>query len=403
MSQSQRRRYPSIVSLLHSLFRASLLASTDSCVDPLSLAELQTFDPSRSILDHNLALTYGASRGIHGLRAQIASLYDAKGLDVEDILVTSGTISANFIVLDTLVSAGDHIIVQHPTYLQLLEIPKRAGAEVSLWKWQESTDGLSWKMDLQELESMFRPNTKALVLSTPNNPLGSTLSRGDLEHIVKLAARKGIFIVCDEVFRFMHHDETVQPTPSLLELGYDRAIVTGSISKGFALPGVRVGWVAASPELRRTTLNDIAHTRDYTTIAVSQVDQQIAAFALSPNVRPKILARSNALCENNLKVLRSWTQRNRAWASFKEPSGGGTLVMKILGRDGPPVDDVAFAEALAKTHGVSVPPAGLCFGEEADGTGSTDLKGHLRIGFVQKEGPMEVGLDAIAHLREVWT
>lgn len=77
--------------------------------------------------------------------------------------------------------------------------------------------------------------------------------------------------------------------------------------------------------------------------------------------------------------------------------------MKILGKDGSPVDDVAFAEALAQRWGVSVPPAGLCFGEEADGTGGTDLKGHLRIGFVQKEGPIEAGLDAIAQLREVWT
>lgn len=278
-------------------------------METLSLAELQTLDPNRPILDYDLALTSGTSRGIQILRESIASLYDAEKPDIEDILVASGTISTNFLVLNTLVSARDHIIVQHPTHLQLLEIPRRASAEVSLWKWRKLADALSWKMDLQKLGSMFRPNTSAPVLSTPNNPLGSALSGRELEHIVKLAARRGTFVACDEVFRFMHYDETTQPTPSLLELGYDRAIVTGSISKRFALPGYRVRWIAASPELRSTTLNDIAHTKDYTTIAVSQVGQQIASFALSPNVRAKIVARSEVSCESNLKVLRSWTQR----------------------------------------------------------------------------------------------
>lgn len=321
---------------------------------------------------------------------------------IDDVLVTSGTISANFLVLDTVVNAGDHVIVQHPTYLQLFEIPRRARAEISFWKWKQTPDGSSWRMDLQELDAMIKANTSVIVLSTPNNPLGSTLSRQDLESIVELARSRGILIMCDEVFRFLHHDSTADPTPSLLDLGYEKAIVTGSVSKGFALPGVRVGWIAASLELRNTVLSDIAHTRDYTTIAVSQVDQQIAAFALSPNVREKILARSKAICDDNLRVLRSWAQRNKGWAAFAEPSGGGTAVLKILGKDGSPVDDVAFAKALAEKEGVSIPPAGLCFGHEADGSGGTDFKGCLRIGIVQREGPMEEGLKAIERLRSSW-
>lgn len=75
--------------------------------------------------------------------------------------------------------------------------------------------------------------------------------------------------------------------------------------------------------------------------------------------------------------------------------------MKVLGRDGSPVDDVALAEALTTTYDVSMPSAGLCFGEEADGTVDTDLKGLLRIGFVQKEDPIEVALNAIVQLREL--
>lgn len=257
-------------------------------------------------------------------------------------------------------------------------------------------------MHFDELESLIRETTKLIVLSNPNNPTGSILSKQDLQRVVDLAAKRGIYILCDEVFRFLHHDQDVEAPPSLIELGYEKTIVTGSLSKGFALPGIRIGWIAMHESLRDGVLAKIKSSRDYTTIAVSLVDQQIAAFALTSHVREKILARSGAICQRNLQALSTWISKNESWIQWAPPSGGGTAVIRILDSEGKVVDDLAFAEALAREERVCVPPAGHCFGFEADGKGGTDLKGFVRVGVVMGEGELERGLAGLERLRARW-
>ena len=77
-------------------------------------------------------------------------------------------------------------------------------------------------------------------------------------------------------------------------------------------------------------------------------------------------------------------------------------MLRITGNDGKPVDDVAFAVALAEEEKVCAPPAGYCFGHEADGQGTTDLTGFLRCGIVMKGDTLERGLAAIERLRKRW-
>jgi DNA-binding transcriptional MocR family regulator len=82
-------------------------------------------------------------------------------LPKENILITPGAIQANFLLLYTLVGPGDHVICHYPTYQQLYSVPASMGAEVSLWKSKE-TDG--WQLDLEELKSLIRPNTKLIII-----------------------------------------------------------------------------------------------------------------------------------------------------------------------------------------------------------------------------------------------
>ncbi|KAK4500909.1 hypothetical protein PRZ48_009101 [Zasmidium cellare] len=375
----------------------------DSCIEPYTLSELQELDPETPILAQDLQLRYGARWGLPKLRESVRALYDRPGLTADDIVITSGCISANYLVLDTIVKAGDHVIVQHPTYGQLIEVPRRAGAEVSLWKWQwkEENGTASWSMDFDELEKMIQPNTTLIVLSNPCNPTGSVLLKEDLQRVLDIAKKRDLIMMCDEVFRFMHHDETTEAPPSFLELGYEKTIVTGSLSKGFALPGIRTGWIVAHPSLREGLLDSIKHSRDYTTIAVSQVDQQVATFALSAKVKSQILQRTREITRRNIQTLDEWVKENE-WVTYARPVGGGTSVIRITGPDGYAINDHAFAVALAKEEKVCVPPAGLCFGHVADGRGPTDLEGFLRVGIVMGGDTLERGLAAIKRLRERW-
>lgn len=138
----------------------------ETCCASVSLEDLQHFAGSKSanIVDYSQKQIYGAIRGSDELRKNIASLY-SKGVEVgikpSQVLVTNGAIQANFLALYTNVGAGDHVICQYPTYQQLYSVPESFGAEVSLWR-SDETKG--WELYLEELEALVQPNTKLIVL-----------------------------------------------------------------------------------------------------------------------------------------------------------------------------------------------------------------------------------------------
>ena len=136
-------------------------------MDPLSLQELSQFqasDSSATPIHASNKLLYGSVLGNIGIRDKILSLYNNYVSDAANQLaltVTQGAISANFLVLDTLVGPGDHVICQYPTYQQLYDVPRRAGAEVSLWR---SRAERGWIPDSSELASLVKENTKMIVI-----------------------------------------------------------------------------------------------------------------------------------------------------------------------------------------------------------------------------------------------
>jgi aspartate/methionine/tyrosine aminotransferase len=297
-----------------------------------------------------------------------------------------------------------------------------------------------WQPSLDELESLIKPNTRIIVLkyvpslaqirkqikrkqpqtdakipSTPNNPTGAVLPRTHLTRIVSLAKSHNLLLLSDEVFRPLYHNPNTDPdhdhdppmpssgpTPSasLADHAYPHSIITGSFSKALSLPGLRLGWIAtASAHLRSTLLT----TRDYTTIAVSQLDQAVAGAALT--IRDEILHRSLALCARNLDILDAWVAGlgERVWWAGR-PAGGATAFVRVKERDGKGwVDDRVFCEKLVRETGVMVVPGGYCFGEQEQEGKEGWLRGFLRIGFVCETEVFESGLgilgDAILKLR----
>jgi aspartate/methionine/tyrosine aminotransferase len=146
----------------------------ETCSASVSVKDLQALseDPESHPLEHifDTKLTYGAIRGSERLRTTLANLYSVRTptpLPPDNILVTPGAILANFLLLYTLVGPGDHVICHYPTYQQLYSVPASLGADVSLWKSKEA-DG--WKLDLDELKELIRPNTKLIIIKyCPNS------------------------------------------------------------------------------------------------------------------------------------------------------------------------------------------------------------------------------------------
>jgi aspartate/methionine/tyrosine aminotransferase len=138
----------------------------ETCCASISIDDLRQLSSEKDLnpLSLSTKLTYGAIRGSDQLRDNLSNLYSAKWvtkLPIENVLITSGAIQANFLLYYTLIAPGDHVICHYPTYQQLYSVPESLGAEVSLWKAKEE-DG--WKLDLNELENLIKPNTKMIIL-----------------------------------------------------------------------------------------------------------------------------------------------------------------------------------------------------------------------------------------------
>lgn len=157
-------------------------------------------------------------------------------------------------------------------------------------------------------------------------------------------------------------------------MGYGKVICTGSVSKAHGLPGIRVGWMVC-PDVQM--IQRIIAARDYTTIAVSQLDQGVAAFALSPEVLPRLLQQNLQRCAKGIALIDRFVLENSQWCEWVTPAGAGIAFIRIRNNKKDPVDDADFCVRLVDEHGICVVPGGLAF--TGTGESGSDLKGYVRL------------------------
>ena len=206
-----------------------------------------------------------------------------------------------------------------------------------------------------------------------------------LEQIVNVAGENDLMLLSDEVYRPLFTG--ISPAdpefpPSILSLAYPKAIVTGSLSKAYSLAGIRVGWIASRS---RDIIEACAQGRDYTTISVSQINDQIASYALSPDCIHNLLGRNIKLAKTNLDILERFLEQHRWACGWVKPVAGTTAFVKFT-REGREVDDVSFCKLLQEHTGVMVCPGSHCFGN------GEDFKGYVRIGYVCETDVLTEGL-----------
>ncbi|KAI3396706.1 hypothetical protein diail_11733 [Diaporthe ilicicola] len=356
-----------------------VLNIAETCAASVSIDDLGTLSAEKnctSPVNLSVKLTYGAIRGSEKLRGRVAALYgteSAAPLSADKVIITQGAIVANFLLLYTLIGPGDHVICVYPTYQQLYGVPKSLGAEVSLWKLRQDN---GYVPDVTELESLVKSNTKMIILNNPNNPTGAAIPKAVLSSIVEFARARDIIILCDEVYSPLYHSPPSEADvpPSILSFGYDKTVSTGSMSKAWALAGIRLGWIASRD---KGIIGAVAEARDYTTISVSQLDDQVASYALSDAVRPALISRNLELARTNLGLLQGFVDGHKGVCSWVKPTAGTTAFIKFTS-GGKPVDDVAFClDVLEKTK-VMFLPGSKCFGHDQD------FKGYVRIGYVSE-------------------
>jgi aspartate/methionine/tyrosine aminotransferase len=344
----------------------------ESGIQPLAVDDLLAFesDADRArIVAELLAmpLGYSEARGSEALRSALAATY--QDVSPEAILVTTGAIEANFLLFSTLLAPGDEVVAVHPAYQQLYSVPRALGCHVSFWEVRPDAEG-GFSYDLAELETLVTPRTRLIVVNTPHNPTGALLSAGEVRRVYELAERVGAHLLCDEAYRWLDVPGGEPLAPPARDLG-PTAISVGTLSKPFGLPGLRIGWLAATPEIAAACWG----TRDYVSLSPAKLSDALAVLALRH--RERIVERNHRIVAANLATAAAWFAANADLVSWRPPRGGLLALIKYE----PPIPSALLANRLAEEHGVMLAP-GSAFGYE----------GHLRIGVGQEPRIFAEGL-----------
>ena len=243
-------------------------------------------------------INYPHVNGIPELRENIARLYNGAG--VENVLVTVGAAEANNIVMQTLMQPGDELVTQAPTYKQVWGLALNAGHVVRPF---HMLPDAGWALDLASLDAQVNTNTRIIAVCNPNNPTGYIMTEAEMESVVAAADKVGAWILADEVYRGAERLRD-EETPSFFSR-YDKVVALGSMSKAYGLPGLRVGWVVGPPD----TVEDVWRRHEYTTITATMLSNLLAAHALSPEVRPRLIDRTRQYIRNGFPVLERWMRQ----------------------------------------------------------------------------------------------
>lgn len=343
---------------------------SESGVHPAAISDLIPDGKEREEL-LNIELGYSQSNGTPELRTAIAAMYP--GATEQNVIATLGTAEANFLVAWMLIEPGDEVVMMLPNYMQLWGLVRAFGAEI---KPLPLIEELEWAPDLDALERAVTPRTKLIAVCNPNNPTGAILTDQEMERIVSAAGRVGAWLLADEVYRGAELQRDV--TPSFWGK-YEKVIVTSGLSKAYGLPGLRIGWIASTPEL----VADAWSYHDYTTIGPGPASDLLARVALAPENRAKLLARTKNILNSNYPILHEWAQANELL--FVPPQAGAIVYLRYH----LDISSIDFVERLRQEKNVLIVP------------GEHFLMGkYLRIGFGSNPEHLRAGLELISSFIE---
>ncbi len=310
------------------------------------------------------ALQYGATEGYQPLREQLSAFMAAKGApDVapEGLIVTTGSQQALDLLGKTLISPGDKVIVEGPTFLATIQCFRLYGAQLI----SAPIDGQGVQTDrLEQLIAEHRPKFVYLI-PTFGNPSGATLSLERRRKVLELAVKYQTVVVEDDPYGDLYFGEA--PPPSLLALSREVPgsrewlVHCGSLSKVLS-PGLRVGWMIAPAAL----LAKATMCKQFSDAHTSTFAQATAARYLQAGRMPATLARVRQVYAERAQAMGDALRRELGDAiSFVPPQGGLFVWARLTGAGGKVADGNVLAQR-AIDKGVAFVPGAPFFCAEPD-------------------------------------
>jgi len=219
---------------------------------------------------------YTQTTGVPILRKSLAKKRSVKE---ENVIVTPGARFAVFSAMVSTLSVGDEVIISEPAWPAYRDCANYIGVKVKAVK---TNVDQNWDLNLDQLEQMITPNTKMIVLNSPNNPTGKIVGQQQIDAVLALAGKNDIYVLSDEVYSMYSY----VPYKSILDFKYNKSIMVSSFSKSHAMTGFRVGYAISAKDI----IDKISKIQAIAITSVAEPMQYAAVAALNADVtKNKIL------------------------------------------------------------------------------------------------------------------
>lgn len=276
-------------------------------------------DAKESLLNINkyieLAKVYETSKGSYELREAIASWYRTKhGLQIDpdsEIIVTNGSVEAFSLAVLCTSEIGDEIAITNPTYMLFANAIKSIGRKVVSVDRGPNNDEYSCLID------RGLKNTKALVINSPENPTGYVMSKADWNYVADALETYDMYLIQDEILGCLDFSSQHMPAYAVDKVR-EKSLLINGFSKVFGMPGIKIGWLIASPEI----IKKAEKYHDYLYLGVNSFSEQVASSVLShPSVFKWLDGWKKYLSARLDKLQRALTE-NDGYSWPRQPKGG---------------------------------------------------------------------------------
>jgi aspartate/methionine/tyrosine aminotransferase len=346
----------------------NLAASTGPVWRLDQLLQLGSEEERQRFLHHQL--NYGRPAGADDLRAAIAEM---QGVSPDCVQVVTGASEALLILMWLAAEPGANVILPHPGYPPFSVLAESLGLETRFYRLRREN---SFRIDVEEIKKRADARTKLILVNSPHNPAGATVSDEEWDDLHAFASDRGIQLVSDEVYHPVFHGRETRSAARL-----PHATVMHDFSKAYPLSGLRLGWmVERDRERRERYLN----ARAYFSISNNSGGELLATIAMRN--RDVILERTCEAARRNLQLLERFMTEHSDVLGWVRPAGGLTAFPWLLSGE----NSRPFCESLVE-RGVLLAP-GDCF----------DMPSHFRLGFGASEDSFPQGLERFAEFLTTW-
>ncbi|MBM7704637.1 aminotransferase [Metabacillus iocasae] len=320
--------------------------------------------------------SYTANAGLLELRREIEKYmqesFSVSYRSTDEIIVTVGASQALDLAMRAIINPGEEVIVVEPNFVSYSPLIELAGGKAVAIGTTEETE---FKLQPEQIEQVITNNTKALLLCSPNNPTGSSLTKKELEAIAEIVRAHDLLVIADEIYAELTYDDTFTSIASL-EGMKERTIIVSGFSKGFAMTGWRLGYLCAPKEIAEAMLK----IHQYTMMCAPTMAQYGAIEALKNGKQDVEEMRKSYRRRRNYMVK----SLNEMGLNCHLPGGAFYVFPSIKHTN---LSSEQFAEQLLLEERVAVVP-GNVFGKGGEG--------HIRCSYASSMESLEEAMKRIS-------